>query len=252
MVHFARADFGGEQGEQKVISRMRIDIVSDVVCPWCFVGKRRLEKALAERPDLEVEIFWQPFQLNPDMPEEGMDHREYYLKKFGGEERVEALTTMMSEAGASEGIAFDFKNIPRAPNTLAAHRLVHWAGPMDLQDAVVEALFKAYFQEGRDVGDHPTLIEIGAAAGMDADILTGLYKEGSDVDVVTEAVKTGQEMGISGVPCFIIDWKFAVQGAQPPEQLLQVIDRALRAATEAAEAAAAESAAETSGKAPAS
>ncbi len=110
--------------------------------------------------------------------------------------------------------------------------------PLGLQDAVVEALFKAYFQEGRDVGDHPTLIEIGAAAGMDADILTGLYKDGSDVEPVQTAIGTAQEMGISGVPCFIVDWKFAVQGAQPPEHLLQVIDTALKAEAEAAEAGA--------------
>lgn len=203
---------------------MRIDVISDVVCPWCLIGKRRLERALSERPDVNAEIRWRPFQLNPDMPKAGRDQKTYYLEKFGSAERVRELTETMTAAGRSEGIDFDFGNIPKAPNTLSAHRLVRWAGSAGVQDQVVEALFQAYFVEARDVGDHQTLVAIGSAAGMDGALLEEFYAAGRDIDLVKGEVEQAAAMGISGVPCFIFERSYVVQGAQQPENFLPVID----------------------------
>lgn len=206
---------------------MQIDIISDTVCPWCFIGKRRLEKALAERPDLDVQINWHPFQLNPDMPEGGRDHKEYYREKFGDEARVRELVDNMTAAGAAEGLDFDFAAIDKSPNTLASHRLIRWAASAGCQDKVVEALFRAYFVEGRDIGDHEILSEIAGAAGMEADLVKALYVEGRDIELVKEDIAGAQQMGISGVPFFIIDHKYSVSGAQSPAVFIGVIDKIL-------------------------
>ncbi len=203
---------------------MRIDLISDVVCPWCLIGKRRLERALSERPDVNADLRWRPFQLNPEMPAAGRDQKAYYLEKFGSAERVRELTETMTAAGRSEGIDFDFDNIPRAPNTLSAHRLVRWAGSAGVQGQVVEALFQAYFVEARDVSDHQTLITIGSAAGMDGALLEKFYAAGRDIDLVKGEVEQAAVMGISGVPCFIFERTYVVQGAQQPEHFLPVID----------------------------
>lgn len=210
---------------------MQIDIISDTVCPWCFIGKRRLEAALeklqAERPDADIQVNWHPFQLNPDMPEGGRDHKEYYREKFGSEERVAELVDNMTAAGAAEGLDFDFAAIGTSPNTLASHRLIRWAATTGRQDAVVEALFRAYFMEGRDIGDHGVLVEIAGAAGMDAALVKGLYAEGRDKELVAQDVIGAQQMGIRGVPFFIIDFKYKVSGAQTPEVFVDVIKKAL-------------------------
>lgn len=206
---------------------MRIDVISDVVCPWCLIGKRRLERALAKRPDVNADVHWQPFQLNPEMPEAGRDQKTYYLEKFGSAERVRELTETMTAAGRLEGIDFDFGNIPKAPNTLSAHRLVRWAGSAGVQDKIVEALFRAYFVEARDVGDHQTLVAIGSAAGMDGALLEKFYAAGRDIDLVKSEVKEAARMGIGGVPCFIFEGTYVVQGAQQPEHFLPVIDALL-------------------------
>lgn len=203
---------------------MQIDVISDVVCPWCYIGKRRLERALEARPGAAAEVVWRPFQLNPDMPEEGRDQKEYYLEKFGSREEVDRLTEAMATAGETEGIAFDFGDIPKAPNTLAAHRLVRWAASAGVQDAVVEALFRAYFLEARDIGDHATLIAIGAAAGMEEDLLRELYAEGRDIDLVKDEISRARSMGVNGVPCFIFGGSYVVQGAQDPSYFLPLID----------------------------
>ena len=203
---------------------MRIEVISDVVCPWCLIGKRRLERALSERPDINADIHWRPFQLNPDMPDQGRDQKAYYLEKFGSPERVRELTETMTEAGRSEGIDFDFGNIPKAPNTLSAHRLVRWAGSAGVQGQVVEALFRAYFVEARDVGNHQTLVAIGSAAGMDRALLEEFYAAGRDIDLVKGEVEQAAAMGISGVPCFIFERTYVVQGAQQPAHFLPVID----------------------------
>ncbi|MCH7930535.1 MAG: DsbA family oxidoreductase, partial [Proteobacteria bacterium] len=148
---------------------MQIEIVSDVICPWCFIGKRRLERALAARPGLDVETTWRPFQLNPDMPPEGMERQSYLAAKFGSADRAAQLYAEISKAGAVEGIDFAFDRIARTPNTIDAHRLIRFAGGDGAQDAVSELLFRRYFLDGADLGDRERLAEIGAEAGLDAE-----------------------------------------------------------------------------------
>ena len=204
---------------------MRIDIVSDTICPWCFIGKRRLERALAQRPDIQFEIGWRPFQLNPDMPAEGMDRQTYVATKFGGDDRARQIYQRVRDAGAGDGIAFAFEKIARTPNTLDSHRLIRWAGSAGLQHQVVELLFRRYFLEGRDIGDRAVLTEVAAEAGMDAELVARLLDEGADLDLVREEDKVARDLGIQGVPCFILERKYAVSGAQDPEVFLQVFDR---------------------------
>lgn len=204
---------------------MRIDIVSDTICPWCFIGKRRLERALAQRPDIVFEIGWRPFQLNPDMPAEGMDRRTYVATKFGGDARASQIYQRVRDAGAGDGIDFAFEKIARTPNTLDSHRLIRWAGSAGLQHQVVELLFRRYFLEGRDIGDRAVLTEVAAEAGMDAELVARLLDEGADLDLVREEDKVARDLGIQGVPCFILERKYAVSGAQDPEVFLQVFDR---------------------------
>jgi predicted DsbA family dithiol-disulfide isomerase len=209
---------------------MLLDIVSDTICPWCFIGKRRLERALAQRPGIAVQVGWRPFELNPDMPMGGLDRAQYLQLKFGGAERAQRIYATIAAAGAEEGINFRFERIGRAPNTLASHRLIRWATGQNKQDLVVEALFSRYFIEGDDIGDHAVLAEIAADAGMDAQLSRDLLDRGDDLDVVKAEEQVARRMGINGVPCFIIDRKYAVSGAQDPAVLLQVFDLAVREA----------------------
>jgi len=207
---------------------MRIDIVSDTICPWCFIGKRRLQRALTLRPDLPVEIGWRPFQLNPEMPPGGADRKEYLAQKFGGSNRARQIYNAIAEAGLEEGIEFDFDGIPRTPNTLASHRLIRWSASAGAQDRVVELLFRRYFLEGQDIGDHGVLRGIADAAGMDAELVGKLLAEDADLDLVRSEDKLARDMGIAGVPCFIVERKYAVSGAQEPAVFLQVFDLAAR------------------------
>lgn len=204
---------------------MRIEIVSDVVCPWCFIGKRRLEQALAQRPDIEFEIGWRPFQLNPDMPKEGIDRKTYVETKFGGPARAKEIYARVGAEGAKEGIAFNFDGIKRTPNTLAAHSLLRWAIGAGVQHEVKERLLRLYFLEGQDIGDHQILADAAAAEGMDGALVKKLLDEGRDIDVVAEEDMTARQMGINGVPFFIFEGKYGVSGAQTPDILLQVIDK---------------------------
>ena len=213
---------------------MLIDIVSDTICPWCFIGKRRLERALANRPDLDVRIGWRPFQLNPDMPSEGMDRQSYLAAKFGGEARAKRAYSPVIEAAEREGLGIDFDRIRRTPNTLASHRLIRWAATAELQHKVVEALFHRYFVQGEDIGDHAVLIEVATEAGMDVDLVTHLLAEGRDIELVRSEDRLAREMGIRGVPCFVFDRRYALSGAQDPEVILNVIDLAAREALEKA------------------
>ena len=149
-------------------TQITVDIVSDAICPWCFIGKRRFEQALAQAPkDVEVLVAWRPYQLNPDMPPEGMDRKAYLATKFGGDARADQIYQRVREAGQTVGIEFDFRGIPRTPNTINAHRLIGVAGRTGKQDAVVEALFRAYFLDGRDIGDRDVLAAAAATAGLD-------------------------------------------------------------------------------------
>ena len=207
------------------MTRITIDVVSDTVCPWCFIGKRRLEAALATRPEVAADVRWRAYQLNPDMPAEGMDRKAYVAAKFGSDERARALYETVRTAGTTAGLDFRFDRIERAPNTLASHRLIRWAGSAGCQDAVVEALFAAYFFDGRDLGEKSVLVDVARQAGMDAVLVGDLLDQGRDVELVAQEVAAARDMGITGVPCFIFDGKTAVQGAQDADVLVRVIDQ---------------------------
>jgi predicted DsbA family dithiol-disulfide isomerase len=203
---------------------MKIDIVADTVCPWCYIGKRRLERALAARPQAGLEIVWRPFFLNPDMPSDGMDRAEYMARKFGGRERAGRIYASVAEAGESEDIKFRFDLIKRSPNTVNSHRLIHFAGLMERQEEVVEAIYRAYFLEGRDIGDTAVLAELAAEAGISSAEATRYLQSGTDRDVVVTGDERARSLGVNGVPCFIIERKYAVSGAQLPEVFHQVFD----------------------------
>ncbi|WP_411035481.1 DsbA family oxidoreductase [Shinella sp. BYT-45] len=199
-----------------------IDVVSDVVCPWCYLGKKRLEKAIDNvKDELAVSVTFRPYQLNPDVPPEGVDHKKHLAEKLGGTAAVERAHDMLTGLGRQDGIDFDFPAVKISPNTLDAHRLLRWAmieGP-EIQSRVALALFKAYFEEGRDVGDRAVLIDIAEACGMDGAVVTALFSAGADVDSVKEEIGMARDMGVTGVPCFIIDNKYAVMGAQSVDVL---------------------------------
>ena len=209
---------------------MIIDVISDVVCPWCFIGKRRLERALATRPDLEVETLWRPFQLNPDMPREGMERQSYLVAKFGSAEDAERIYATIAKAGAEENIAFDFESIRRTPNTIKAHRLIRFAGENGRQDEVVELLFRRYFEDGMDIGDDDGLVDIAAGAGLDADSVRAHLATDRDLEAVRIEDLQARRLGVTGVPCFVIDRRYAISGAQTPEVFLRAFETAEHAA----------------------
>lgn len=206
---------------------MRIDIFSDTVCPWCFIGKRRLETALAAMPPVETEIHWHAFQLNPDLPAQGRDRREYLDAKFGGAEAAERIYARVREAGRSVGIDFQFEKIIRSPNTFNSHRLIQLAATQHKADAMVEALFRGYFLEGRDIGDDATLAGLAHSAGLEGDIGTWLTGESERSEVLND-LRAGREFGISGVPFFIFASRYSVSGAQPVEVFRQAMDTVRR------------------------
>jgi predicted DsbA family dithiol-disulfide isomerase len=203
---------------------MHIDIVSDVICPWCFIGKRRLEKALALRPDLSAEVTWRPFQLNPDMPPEGMERQAYVAAKFGTSGQAERIYANVAQIGAGIGIPFAFDRIRRTPNTRDAHRLIRWAAAQGRADALVEGLFQAYFVDGHDVGDRAVLGEIAGAVGLD-DAEARRWLDGADdIEPVLAEDRGARRLGINAVPCFIFERHYAVSGAQEPEFFLPIFD----------------------------
>jgi predicted DsbA family dithiol-disulfide isomerase len=203
---------------------MRIDVFSDVVCPWCFVGKRRLEQALAQAKLEDAEIHWHAFQLNPDLPPEGVDRKSYLESKFGPG-ALERIHARLDEVGKGAGIEFRFDAIQRSPNTLDAHRLLWLAGTQGRQDALKEALFKAYFMEGRDVGDRSVLTDIAAQVGVEGDVAAWLASDAGKHEV-QEDLSQSARLQISGVPFFIFEGRVALAGAQPPEVFLQALDAA--------------------------
>ena len=205
-----------------------IDIVSDTVCPWCFIGKRRLEAAMRQRPDYEYQIGWRPFQLNPDLPRAGMERRQYLALKFGGGDRAQQIYSHVKAAGRQECIAFDFEAIRLQPNTFDSHRLIRWAAYAGVQDRVVEVLFRRYFTEGADVGSRAVLLEVAAACGMQVEAVRRMFESGTDAELVREEEMVARRMGVNGVPCFIVDRKYAVSGAQEPSVLVNVFDLAAR------------------------
>ncbi|HLJ62703.1 MAG TPA: DsbA family oxidoreductase [Stellaceae bacterium] len=201
---------------------MRVDIVADVICPWCFIGKRRLERAFALRPRLRPEITWHPFQLNPDMPSEGIDRELYLATKFGGGSGVAKIHASLREAGASVGIHFDFTRIRRTPNTQDAHRLIRRAGAK--ADRLVESLFHAYFIEGRDIGARATLLTIAAEAGFEKNATDAFLESEATLEEIVADDQNARRLGIHAVPCFIFDHNYAISGAQEPEFFLPIFD----------------------------
>lgn len=202
---------------------IRLDIFSDPVCPWCLIGKAHLDRALAARPDHPFQIEWHPFQLNPDMPAGGMDRRAYLEAKFGGKMQAATIYARIAEAAEAAGLTLDLGAIARTPNTLDAHRLIHWAGLEGAQDAVVTALFAAYFTEGRDIGAADTLADIAAAAGMDRAVVARLLASDAERAAIAQRDAHARARGISGVPTFIVADTYVLTGAQPPELWAQVI-----------------------------
>jgi predicted DsbA family dithiol-disulfide isomerase len=212
---------------------MRIDIFVDVVCPWCFIGKRRLERALALRPALPIQKTWRPFQLNPDIPDGGVPSEAYFAEKFGSAALVRERRATVAQIGTTIGISFAFDRIEREPNTLDAHRLIRYAHKRGRGDAVVEALFAAHFLEGRFIGDRAVLAAIAAASGLDADAATTFLSSGDEADTIRAEEQQAHRAGITGVPCFIFDGQYAVAGAQEPESFLPIFDLAKNAAAAA-------------------
>ncbi|MGQ0484247.1 MAG: DsbA family oxidoreductase [Hyphomicrobiales bacterium] len=210
-----------------------VDIVSDVICPWCFLGKRNLDTAIAALDNGAVEVRWRPFLLDASIPKEGMDRKVYLARKFGAD-RLEGLHAPLIAAGKAAGVPYDFERITRTPNTLNAHRLMRWAQSAGKQHEMAERLFMAYWNEGKDVGETRVLIDAAIAVGLDATLVAQLLGSEADLDQVVAEIDQAAEFGISGVPTFIFGNRHAVVGAQPPEVLKGAITRAMleaRAAT---------------------
>lgn len=206
-----------------------IDVYSDVVCPWCYIGKRRLEQAL-ESVDAQAtaRLFWRPFQLNPTMPKAGVDRRVYLEAKFGGPGEMQAIQDRIAGAGASAGIEFAFDRIARTPNTFDAHRLIWFAQQQGRQDAAVEELFHGYFTEGLNIGEAEILVSLAGRAGLDG-AATGRFLQSNDgIEVVQQEEAHGRQLGIRGVPYFVLNGKTVVSGAQPVETFLAAIEQAIR------------------------
>ncbi|MDG2313239.1 MAG: DsbA family oxidoreductase [Alphaproteobacteria bacterium] len=206
---------------------VHIDIYSDPVCPWCYIGKRRLERTLSARDDLKVDIKWHPYLLNPDMPLSGMDQTSYLIYKYGGLERAIKFQDIISETGQGERLALNFDQIQNTPNTINAHRLIRLADNYGLQNEIVEALFTAYFKNGEDIGDHGVLIRIGHSIGLDSKISRSYLSSNKNISYVTSQDLRARRMNISAVPYFIINKKYAISGAQEPEAFFPLLDLAL-------------------------
>lgn len=206
---------------------IRLDIFSDPICPWCYIGKTLLDRALESRPNHPFSVEWHPFQLNPEMPAEGMDRRTYLETKFGGKQQAVEVYGRIAEAAQNAGIEIDFAAIQRTPNTMNAHRLIHWAGLEGRQNALVAALFRAYFKDGRDIGDSDTLTDIAQSVGMDAKATARLLATDADRNDLIARDVDARKKGLTGVPAFLIAQQYLMSGAQPVETWQQVIDELL-------------------------
>jgi predicted DsbA family dithiol-disulfide isomerase len=205
---------------------MQIDVISDTVCPWCFIGKRRLQRAMETRPSLDFDVKWRPYQLDATVPREGMDRQVYMRMKFGADPmKIVEMHKLIAAEGEKEGIAFDFAAITRRPNTLDSHRLIRWAETAGVQDEVVERLFIAYFENGEDIGDVRVLADIADICGMDGVEIAQMLESDTDLNLVSREDQIAREMGVTGVPAMIFGNKLAVSGAREPEVLVSVIDR---------------------------
>jgi predicted DsbA family dithiol-disulfide isomerase len=203
-----------------------IDVVSDVVCPWCYLGKRRLALAVSQSDGGPIAVRWRPYQLDPTIPAGGLDRRAYLRNKFGDDSRLAEVHARLAALGAEVGITYNFNAITRAPNTLDAHRLIRWAAVAEAQDKIVERLFQLYFEEGRDIGERSLLVEVAREAGLDGEVVEKLFAEGDDVEAVRAEIAEAQSVGVTGVPFFIFASRFGVPGAQDADVLRKAIAQA--------------------------
>lgn len=216
---------------------MQLDVVSDTVCPWCYIGKRRLDEALSIRGSEGIALRWRPFQLDASIPEGGVDRKAYMQRKFGADpDRARAISQTIREYGDALGIQFNFDKIEKSPNTLDSHRLIRWAGTAGCQNEMVDILFRRYFTDAEDIGDRGVLLDAAAEAGMDTDIVEDLLVRGADSELIRREDALAREMGIQGVPSFVINEKWVMVGAQETASLIKMFDKLM--AKEAAEAAA--------------
>jgi predicted DsbA family dithiol-disulfide isomerase len=213
---------------ETVATAGRIDVISDVICPWCYIGKRQLERAedLLEKSKLRFTVAWHPFQLNPDMPAEGVDRQRYRIAKFGSLERSQQLDERITETAATVGLEFHLDRLTRTPNTLNAHRLIRFAGQRGLQDGVVEALFEGYFCNGADIGDDKVLAKLGEEGGLDADEVATLLSSDAGLKEVAAADRMARNAGIQGVPSFALQGHVLFSGAVPAEEMVQAFRHA--------------------------
>ena len=220
---------------------VRIDVVSDVVCPWCYIGKRRLEQAIALKPDIPAEVRWHPYFLNPWVPREGMSRADYLTEKFGSVERYKGIAQRVAAAAAEEGLVYALDKIARQPNTLDCHRLILWANNSGDPGRMKQRLMGLYFAEGADLSDREVLVGAAVDCGLDGDLVRELLASEADVARVEQEANSAKEAGIDGVPCFIFGGMLAVSGAQSPDYLAGALERAAaeqrRRAGEAVEAA---------------
>jgi predicted DsbA family dithiol-disulfide isomerase len=203
---------------------IRLDIFSDPVCPWCLIGKTYLDRALESRPDHPFQIAWHPFQLNPDMPKGGVGHVDYLAGKFGGKERAIQMMLQVADHARKAGVEMAMDKVTRLPNTLDAHRLIHWAGIEGKQTAMVSRLFRAHWREGEDIGEAATLARLAGEVGMDAAAVARLLGTDADADDITARDRDARGKGVTAVPTFLIAQHYVVSGAQPPEMWQNVID----------------------------
>ena len=205
---------------------MIIDVVMDTVCPWCYIGKRRLEHALSLRPDIPVQIRWRPFLLNPEIPPQGIDRTAYLFKKFGSEARIKRVYGAIADTGLTVEIDFDFDRIDKTPNTVNTHRFIGLASDAGKADEAVEALFRAFFMEGRDTGNPDVLSDIGTGLGLEREKIETLLRGSHGTEAIYEENARAHRLGLNGVPAFVFDDNFVISGAQEPEVLARVIDAA--------------------------
>ncbi len=207
----------------------RLDVVSDVVCPWCYIGKHRLAQALAKLDaDLDIEVRWRPFELNPGLPPGGMDRRAYCEAKFGSLEYANQLYANVAANARADGLPIAVERIARTPNTRAAHRLIECAGEHGCQDALVDALFEAYFVAGRDIGDEAVLLDVAEAAGLGRDIAGAALADDAGAAAIAAAEDEAHALGVTGVPAFVYNGRLLFTGAQTPETIALALERAAR------------------------
>lgn len=210
---------------------LQIDVIVDTMCPWCFLGKRRLDKALKERSDVAVDIRWRPYQLDPTIPDDGMARKDYLERKFGASGSSNTRYKPVTMAGLADDIAFDFDSIKKAPNTIDSHRLIRWAANENCQDEMVEHLFKLYFEEGADIGDKQVLLKAAEHVGMDVELVDRLLSSDADKDLIEQEIAQAREIGVQGVPTYIFANKYVLTGAQDAQVIINALDQISQEAT---------------------